>query len=412
MQRIRIAVVGCGGGRGAWFVGQLCRHPAYQITALVDLWPQAAQVVAQHFGVENTPIYKDVTTALERAPCDAVLIATPDAMHTEPVLAALAHGKYVFVEKPLATTLDDCCAIIAADLAAGGRTMVGFNLRYTPLYVQLHQMITQGVVGRLLTIQADEFYYEGRTFFRRWNRLRRYGGGLWITKACHDFDILYWLAGAEPDRISASARLTHYTSRPEAGLYCHACDVEPTCPDSYLRDPQYQRPLRQKLDAARISADLPPADLCLYNSEKETFDHGIAQIVFSNEVLAVYTLNIVAAFSDRNICISGTEGIVQGSLSRNELLYWRRHQDKDPGKAERIPLQIGDPSSGHGGGDAFLLDDFAAFVRGEPTRRITPTEASVAVAMGLAATQASDTEKSVALATIDGWSEMQAAIGL
>jgi len=411
---IRIIVVGCGGGRGAWFTRQLARHPAYQVVALVDRLPAAARLVAEGCGLGDAPIYAETPQALADVSCDAVLVATPDGEHTAPVLAALALGKHVYVEKPLAITWDDCQAIVRADAEAGQRTMVGFNLRFAPLYRRLHELIadgrrsgdgkrSNGAVGRVLTIQADEFYYGGRTYFRRWNRLRRYSGGLWITKASHDFDLLYWLAGAAPTRVSASARLTHYAPRPEAGQRCRDCPIEAQCPDSYLRDPDVQSDFRRQLDAIREAAGWPPADLCLYNSDKDTFDHGIAQVEFANDVLATYTVNVVAPFTDRRIRVGGSEGTLEGSLSSNELLLWRRRSVAgrhvlDPIDApQRIPLTDALATGGHGGGDDFILDDFAAFVRGLPSQAIGPAEASVAIALGLAATRASDSGQSVAV---------------
>lgn len=401
---IRIIVAGCGGGRGAWFTRQLARHPAYQIVALVDRLPTAAHLVAEECGLGNAPIYVETAQALAEVPCDAVLVATSDGEHTAPVLAALALGKHVYVEKPLAITWDDCQAIVRADAEAGRRTMVGFNLRFAPLYCRLHELIADGAIGRVLTIQADEFYYGGRTYFRRWNRLRRYSGGLWITKASHDFDLLYWLAGAAPTRVSASARLTHYAPRPEAGQRCRDCPIEAQCPDSYLRDPDVQSNFRRQLDAIREAAGWPPADLCLYNSDKDTFDHGIAQVEFANDVLATYTVNVVAPFTDRRIRVGGNEGTLEGSLSSNDLLLWRRRSVAgrhvlDPIDApQRIPLtEAAGAAGGHGGGDDFILDDFAAFVRGLSSRAIGPAEASVAIALGLAATRASDSGQSVAV---------------
>ena len=141
----------------------------------------------------------------------------PD-LHAGPVLAALDNGKYVYTEKPLSITLEDCLAIVRADRAAGGRVAVGFNLRLCPfLHRCLHEEVAIGKLGRILTIQADEFYYGGKTYFRRWNRLRRCGGGLWITKASHDLDLLYWMAGSLPVSVSALAHLTHYVPKPGAG---------------------------------------------------------------------------------------------------------------------------------------------------------------------------------------------------
>ena len=409
---IRIIVVGCGGGRGSWFVEQLAGRQDYRIVALVDQLPAATQVVANHYDLPDVPIYADTVEALQHEKCDAVLVATPDGAHTAPVLAALALGKHVYVEKPLAINLADCLAIIQADEATGRRTMVGFNLRFAPLYSRLHEMVADGAVGQVLTIQADEFYYGGRTYFRRWNRLRRFGGGLWITKASHDFDLLYWLAGVLPARISASARLTHYVPKPEAGLYCHDCAIEPDCPDSHLRDANYAPPLKKQLATIREAAGGPSADLCLYNSDKDTFDHGVAQVEFENNALAVYTVNVVAPFTDRRIRIAGTDGTIQGRLGSSDLLYWRRHQADDPNRAERIPLMDSAEahSIDHGGGDAFVLDDFAAFVRDQPSRAIGPAEASVAIAAGLAATQSSDTSRTTSLAELAEWTALKTAL--
>lgn len=407
MDAIRLIIVGCGGGRGAWFTQQAAQHPGYRLVALVDALPAAAKVVAQEYGLQDVPIFADTQQALEAVPCDAVLVATPDGQHTEPVLQALAAGKYVYAEKPLAITLEDCLTIVRADRAAGGHTMVGFNLRYAPLYRRLRRMIGEGVVGRVLTIQADEFYYGGRTYFRRWNRLRRFSGGLWITKACHDFDMLYWLAGALPLHLSADAYLTHYVPKPEAGERCSACPIEPECPDSHLRAMKDASPLRLQLQAIREAAGWPPADLCLYNSEKDTFDHGMAQVAFEGEALGTYTCNVVAPFTDRRIRVGGTAGTLEGSLSSPELLYWRRHEADDYSRAIRIPLLEGGARlGGHGGADAFLLDDFAALVRQEIPQPISPAEASVAVAMGLAATRASDEQRTVKMDELHGWREL------
>jgi predicted dehydrogenase len=409
MEPIRIIVAGCGGGRGAWFVQQIAQHPDYHLTALVDQLPAAAQAVAEEYALAGIPIYEDTRAALGQVTTDAVLVATPDGQHTAPVLDALSAGKFVYVEKPLALTLEDCLAIVRADRAAGHHTMVGFNLRYAPLYRRAHEMIREGALGRLLTIQADEFYYGGRTYFRRWNRLRRYGGGLWITKASHDFDQLYWLAGTLPLRVSASARLTHYVPKPEAGQRCSACPIEPTCPDSHLRDMQRFSALRLRLQALREANGLPPADLCLYNSDKDTFDHGTVQVEFTGDILANYTLNVVAPFTDRRLRIGGSEATLEGALSANELSYWRRHEADDVQRAQRLPLSTGRIGS-HGGGDAFLLDDFAAFVRGQMPQPIGPAEASIAIALGLAATRSSDIEQAVNMQDLALWVDLVAEL--
>jgi predicted dehydrogenase len=401
-QVIHIVVAGAGGGRGSWFTAQLARHAGYRVVALVDRLPEAARAVAEANGLQSAPIYEDTLDALEHVPCDAVLVATPDGEHAQPAVQALARSKWLYVEKPLALTMEDCQSIVQADRAVGGHTMVGLNLRFAPAYRALHQKVAEGAIGRMLTIQADEFYYGGRTYFRRWNRLRRYGGGLWITKAVHDLDMLYWMACALPLRVEAVARLSHYVSRPEAGMQCRDCPIEPTCPDSHLRTIARMSPLSLKIQAIREANGWPPADLCLWNAEKDTFDHGVVQVTFANDVLATYTLNVVAPFTDRSMRIGGSEGALEGNLGSEELRYWQRHIADDVHAVQRLPVYS--EEGGHGGADAHLLDDFAALIHGQPSRAVGPAEASVAVAMGLAATQSSDTERAVEMAELVGWS--------
>jgi len=401
---IDIIIVGCAGGRGSWFTRELAAHPGYRITGLVDTLTQGAAVVAGEYGLEGVPIHAAIEPALAQVRCDAVLVATPDAEHTVPVLQSLEAGKHVYAEKPLAISLSDCLRIIEADEKAGGRTMVGFNLRSAPFYRTMHGLLHEGRIGRPLTLQADEFYYGGRTYFRRWNRLKSVGGGLWITKACHDLDLLYWMANRLPLRVRASASLSHYKHRSEAGARCSECAIEADCPDSNLAQLAQQPEFRRRIHDIRERAGLPPTDMCLYNSDKDTFDHGVAVVDFEDELTAVYTLNVVASHTERRMRIGGTEGMIEGSLNRPEVLLWRRHAD--PAEPQVIPASSGDVRGGHGGGDARLLDNFASFVRGETSARIAPAEASVAVALGLAATVASETGAPVAMESVEGWGDL------
>ena len=406
MHRIRIIVAGCAGGRGYWFAEELSRNAEFEIVALVDLMTDAARLVGESLGLPGVPVFSQTSDALAQVSCDALLVATPDAEHMQPALQALSLGKHVYVEKPLSITLTDCMSLIRAARAAGGRTMVGFNLRFAPMYRRIHQLIAEGRIGRLLTIEANEHYHGGKTYFRRWNRLRSQGGGLWITKACHDFDLLYWLSGSLPRQVMASARLSHYVRRPEAGDRCSRCPVEPTCADSNLKELESSSALVKSIRDCRAAVGWPPADMCLFNSDKDTFDHGTAQVVFENEVIASYALTVVAAFTERRMVVAGTEGTVEGSLGKSDLLFWpRRIPESEP---ERIPVSDPDTEAGgHGGGDARLLADFAALVRGQPSAAVGPTGASVAVALGVAATVSSDSETGVRMESLPAWAELR-----
>lgn len=328
----RIAVVGTG-SRGAWAVGAIGACRALRLVALVDSTPARSELVAHEHKLHEVPHFEDLRTCLSEVDPHAVAVFTPDGSHADIVIPALDAGKWVFVEKPLEITVERCRAIEACDRRAGGRTFLGLNLRYAPVYVPLRELIDAGVLGRVLTIQADEFYDGGRTYFRRWNRWSSVSGGLWITKACHDFDLLYWMANAEPLTVHATAALTHYLPRAEAALYCRDCAIAADCADRYDR---FAPPggLTARLNDAteRATGQLP--DLCLYNSDKDqgAFDHGAATVHFANGVVATYTLNVVAGFTNRRMRISGTRATVDADLESGELVV--RH--RDPFRLERF----------------------------------------------------------------------------
>jgi len=385
MRKTKVALVGIG-GRGSWLVEAVAKRPDVEITALGDRYVGRAEYMVAQCGLAGVPVFEDIDPLLASVDCDAVMVTTTDAHHAEVVVPALKAGKYVFCEKPLETTAAKCKVIIAADRAAGGRTFVGFNLRYAPVYARVKQIIDSGVLGDLLTIQADEFYDGGRTYFRRWNRSRAEGGGLWITKASHDFDLLYWFAGARPIEVYATAQKSYYVPKAGAAMRCRDCALEATCPDRASRQ-------AHPLLAIREEAGGEPHDLCLYNAPSDTFDHGIATVTFERAILATYTCNVVAGFSDRRIRVAGTKATVEGCLAGKTLTLYRR----DPSSQEEVPIDV-DLAISHGGADGEVQDSFFRFVRGEAEPKCRPQDAIVPVCMGLAATQSGDTGRAVRMA--------------
>jgi len=385
---VRVAAVGIG-GRGSWAARRLADHPGYELVALCDINSGKLGWWKQKYELEHVPSFASIHECLAGADFDAVVVTTHDGAHGDVAVPALEAGKFVFVEKPLDISEAKCRAIVEADRKAGGRTFVGMNLRYAPFYAAVRRLLDQRAVGRVLTIQADEFYDGGRTYFRRWNRLRSFGGGLWITKACHDFDLLHWLADAEPLSVSAVDALSYYVPRDDAPLHCADCERRDECPDGFYAIKKRRNVTEKLLSEVAAEHGAPRADLCLYNSDKETFDHGIATVEFERGVLGTYTCNVVAGFSDRRLRVAGTEAAIDGSLCGKTVVLRKR----DPSATEEIPVEIA--TGGHGGGDRRLFDDFHDFVLGRGEPKVRPAEGMVAVLMGLAATRSSDEKRRV-----------------
>ena len=385
MNKIRVAVVGISKRGGFWMLPSVQKRDDVEIVALCDLLEKKAEWAKTKYVLPNVPVFKSAATMLRKVECDVVMVSTTDAHHAEVVVPALKAGRYVFCEKPLGTTRAQCRAIIEADDKAGGKTMIGHNLRYAPVYVKIKEMIDAGMLGRVLTIQADEFYDQGRTYFRRWNGLRKDGGGLWITKASHDFDILAWLANAKPIDVSALAAKTYYVPKAEAAQQCRHCALQPTCPDKPRGGPL-------TLDSISEEHGGLPYDLCLYNAPSDTFDHGMANVRFEGDIFATYTCNVVSGMTDRRIRVAGTKATIDGCLRSSTLTLVKR----DPSETVQVPLGV-DVSNMHGGADHMILEEFFDFVKGKAQPKCRPRDAALAVSMGLAATRSSDTNKTVAV---------------
>lgn len=391
---VGIVVVGLG-GRGSWALEQFLQSNRYTVRGVCDRIPARMEFMLKRGGTPQIPAFTDYADCLRRCDFEAVFVGTHDGGHAEIAVPSLQAGKYVYLEKPLEITLAGCRAIIAADRRAGGRTFVGHNLRFAPICAEMHRRVRAGQVGPPLTIEYNEFYDGGRTFFRRWNRLRKFGGGLWLTKACHDFDLLCWIAGAAPESVYAVNALSWYRPRRGAARYCRDCRFRARCPDAYERFCP-RNSLIWELCRTMEKSTGQKSDLCLYNSQKDTFDHGAVLLRFPGGLTATYTLNVVAGFTTRQMRVAGPKGALESDHEKLRFVF----RPRDDGKAETVNLaRIS--RGGHGGADERIFAVFADFVRGgKGAIPVRPAEAALAVRVGLAATRSADEGRIVPLAEI------------
>ena len=147
----RVAVIGLG-----WFGEKHCEAlaaiPGVELYALCTRTVKRLRDVADRFGVEHTST--DYRELLEDPSVDAVSVVTMWDQHAAPTLAALEAGKHVFLEKPMASTMDDARAIVAAAEAAAGSFMVGHICRFNPRYAAAHREIAAGRIGRIVSLYA------------------------------------------------------------------------------------------------------------------------------------------------------------------------------------------------------------------------------------------------------------------
>jgi UDP-N-acetylglucosamine 3-dehydrogenase len=146
--------------------------------------------MAAKFGVSKT--YRDYGDLLADPEIDAVSIVTMWDQHTEPAIAALEAGKHVFLEKPMASTVADCQAILAAAAAAEGILLVGHICRFNPRYRMAKQAIANGEIGRIVSLSSR------RNIPAAWTPEILNKIGPIVGDAIHDTDLMLWFTG---DRV-------------------------------------------------------------------------------------------------------------------------------------------------------------------------------------------------------------------
>jgi predicted dehydrogenase len=203
MDTVRIGMVGSG-YMALTYAEALARHTSgARLIAIAG--GRRAPSLAAEYGV---PAEASVESLLARADVDAVILTTPDQVHCAQTLQAAAAGKHVLVEKPMAPTVAQCDQMIAACRAAGVKLAVVKTERYRDLTIRAKQLIEAGQIGPIWMLRTISCFPEsvGRDILtsRPWYTDPT-GGGLFMSMASHNADMLLWLSGARPQQIFAQA---------------------------------------------------------------------------------------------------------------------------------------------------------------------------------------------------------------
>ena len=188
MEQLRVGVIGVG-----WFGTVHCRaiadHPQLELAALCDASEDRLAEMAREHGVART--CTDYRELADDPEIDALAVVTPWDHHAEPALAGLAAGKHVLVEKPMASTVEDCQRMCDAARDGGPILMVGHICRFNPRYVSAKREIDAGRIGKVVAINAR------RNVPARWVIGQLESIGPILHTNSHDTDAMLWLTGAK-----------------------------------------------------------------------------------------------------------------------------------------------------------------------------------------------------------------------
>ncbi len=197
---IRVGFVGLGHNAIGHIEAHL-RVGKSEVTALCDINPERLEGASKRFGIER--VYKSAEELCAQEDIEAVSVNTGDQFHTKPFLAAVENGKHVFVEKPLANTVDQVETMVAAARAADPKLKlaVGYILRFNPVFEAIHDLCSTGKMGQVYYMEGDYIHnllYQakqtdtltGTNWYLEYEKPIVGGGS-------HPLDLLRWFSGAQ-----------------------------------------------------------------------------------------------------------------------------------------------------------------------------------------------------------------------
>ena len=202
----KLLIVGCGmigreHMRVATLLGRARIHGVYDVDAnSVSL----AQEEFAKYSAQPFQVYQDLQTACADPEVDAIFICTPNFTHFD-VLQQIKHsGKPLFIEKPMATRLQDARSMLLLAQDYPGIIQLGMQYRYKSQYLDaFHEVKQQGSLGAIKTVTMSEYRPPFLDKVKQWNKFNEYSGGTLVEKCCHYFDLINLMAGARVETVYA-----------------------------------------------------------------------------------------------------------------------------------------------------------------------------------------------------------------
>lgn len=334
-----------------------------RIVAAADPDPDAHARARDWLG-EGITLHDSLPALLDHGGLDGLVINTPDHLHATHALAALEAGIPTYLEKPIATTIEDADALLEAAERTGTPLYVGHNMRHMAVVRTMHEQIAAGAIGEVTAIWCRHFVGNGGDFyFKDWHADRRFTTGLLLQKGAHDIDVIHHLAGAYTRRVVAMGGLTLYDRIQDRSG--HQGQTQRDWFDVNAWPPLTQTGMNETIDVEDISMMLMELDGGIYASYE--------QCHYTPDYWRSYT-------------VIGTEGRMEnvgdGPGGRVDLWTRRISGFGDPDLS--IPLV--EEGAGHLAADLLIIAEWVQTLRhGGPTAS-NLTDARNAVAAGVAAT--------------------------
>lgn len=355
---MKVGVIGWGLRKS---IAKLAQQPdnGIELVALADPDADAQDDFKAFCGGEIVGSYEDLKGL------DAVFVLSPDNLHEEHATYLLEAGVPIYLEKPMAITIEGCDRILATAERTGTKLFAGHNMRYFGVVQKMKEWIDAGKIGEVKAAWCRHYVsYGGVAYFRDWHADRTKSTGLLLQKGAHDIDVLHWLCSAYTERVSAMGSLSIYG------------DIT----DRLGADEKYK---------VAFDGTWPPSTLKPLNHVVDVEDVSMVLMQLDSGALASYQQCHFSPDAWRNYTVIGTEGRIENfgdAPGEAVVRLWNRNRYAYAEKGDEefaIPVATGT----HGGADPLIVEDFFSYVRSGKAPATSPYAGRQAVAAGVAATE-------------------------
>ena len=374
-----------GGGQRGWnYASYALDHPdKLKVVGICDPSKYVRDKFTKKYGLNEENVFTDWVDAVKREKfADFVCICTPDHLHKEVALSFTNLKYHILLEKPMATTKNDCIEIVEACTTNNVILSVCHVLRYYPANKKIKEIIDTGLIGNVVSIQHIEpvgHWHFAHSYVRgNWRNTAKSSFSL-LAKSCHDIDLFCYWINSQCNSVSSFGSLKHFKKENKpagGGMRCLDCAVEAQCPYS-AKKIYLDRTERGYIgwpvsvvsdieDVGNVTERLKngPYGRCVYECDNDVCDNQIVNLQFENGVTVSFTM---IAFSEQ-ICqrttrIFGTHGEIKytGGVTVE-------HFDFLSGKLSSYNCHPSEAMfskhlQGHGGADYYLIDSFVKAVQ-------------------------------------------------
>ncbi|WP_431280265.1 Gfo/Idh/MocA family protein [Leifsonia poae] len=296
---------------------------------------------------------------------DAAFVTSPDHTHAEIAIDLLGAGVAVYLEKPLAITVEDADAILEAAADSGSKLYVGHNMRHMAVVRLMREIIQRGDIGEVKAVWCRHFVGNGGDYyFKDWHAERAKSNGLLLQKGAHDIDVIHWLAGGYTTLVTGMGELSVY-----GDIADRRDNSDRTMPEWFSFD------------------SWPPLSQTELNPVIDVEDLSMVSMRLDNGVLASYQQCHFTPDYWRNYTVIGTEGRLEnfGDSDGGVVRVWNRRTTYDA--AGDVEYRVRGDNGGHGDADRLTVAEFIDFVLNDAPTETSALAARNAVATAVAATE-------------------------